>query len=257
MLAVPSVCLFNPHPMRLLFLIVLFPLCLFSQEVRPSAVSPEESFWEKQRGRIGLRYSSDLGVRDPYTAYQNVFVGVPDRGEMLDVQIGCAILAKEPFLRAHLQLGYYQTDFSSGTAQSFNLLLTSIAFFQEKIEYDYFQLGVGLQVEPFTAAQFSPYLAGTLLVALPTRSNYEYSQTENRNLPERYIAEGGALPSIGGMLSAGVRIRVHRHWCAKIGAYFIDQTMKVAWPTVVGRHLNGSVLRSRNAGLNLEVQYCW
>lgn len=245
--------------MRLLILITFIPILLASQT---DSTASKTDFWHRYRPRIGVVRATDSAAKMPYTVRGNFFIGVPQRVPVYDYTFGWQPWERLPFLRAQVQLGYYETIFDEMLPDiyrpGFPMDYIVQYAFEEYIEYNNWQLGTGLQVEPLSSRAISPFFGARFLLAIPTKIHYQFSQSRSEeNVPNNREIRGGARISPGWKVSAGIRVIIRRHLCLNLGGYYLDQRVLVNWPDLAGRNPQGSILHFQNTGLQIGALLGW
>ena len=246
--------------MRLLIFITFIPFLLASQT--DSTTHTKSDFWHRYRPRMGVLRSTDNATGMPYTVRGNFLIGTPQRVPVYDYTFGWQPWERLPFLRAQVQLGYYETIFDEMLPDLYRpgLPVDYIVYyaFEEYIEYNNWQLGTGMLVEPLSSRAISPFFGAHFLLAIPTKIYYQFSQSRSEeNVPNNREIIGGARISPGWKVSAGIRVIIHKHLCLSLGAYYTDQRVLVDWPDLSGRNPQGSILHFQNTGLQIGVLLGW
>ncbi|WP_020536245.1 hypothetical protein [Lewinella cohaerens] len=239
--------------MRILLVLCFSPLLLLGQQG-----SITENFWSQKKARIGLSYSSDHSPNDPYTWQANNIVAVIQRDLVLELNIGLQPFKNINILRTQLLIGYNQTNFDKGFKDSWLLQNWNGNGFEETIGYNSWQLGLGMQVEPFAKKIISPYFSGHLLLAIPSHIHYELSQASGGlDFPGYREVNGGGRVSPGFKVDTGLRLLPFKHFCFTFGVYYIEQDVLVDWPTFSGRNHEKVLLALENTGVRMSLQYSW
>jgi hypothetical protein len=239
--------------MRLFLLFCFSPFLLLGQQA-----SVADNFWSQKKVRVGLSYSSDNSPNDPYIWQANKIVAAIQRDLVLELSIGLQPFKKINILRTQFLVGYNQTNFEKGFKDSWLLQNWNGNGFEETVAYNTWQLGLGLQIEPFAQNTLSPYFSGHFLLAIPSHLQYELSQaTAGLDYPGYRQVTGGGRISPGFKLDTGLRLQPFKHFCFTFGVYYIEQDVLVDWPDFSGRNPDKVLLALENTGVQLGVQYRW
>ena len=241
-------------PFRTIILLLLLPCISWSQGATHLSDDQLEM-------RLGLSALHDFGYSRPYQWKANEIATRLRRKAAINIYLDRQLHPRLPSWRGISQIGFHRAVAKTTAADLAELRTPVEQGFTADFALDFLQISSGLLLELGHSNKSRPYLSGQLIVTLPTRFRYNYSQPS--------LSPSGAgptvnhtanlSPALGWQIEGGMHIDLENGWAMAFGLHFVELDHFHNWIQAGGSFspTDATVLTINTIGAHVRWMYCW